>query len=51
MLIESDLPVALDTITATYANGTAFLAAHKDYTEASQRLQESLFHIQIWLKK
>jgi len=44
------LPVALDTITATYAD-TAILVAHKDHIEASQCLQESLFHIQIWLKK
>jgi len=27
------------------------LAAHKNHIEASQRLQESLFYIQKWLKK
>jgi len=42
--------VALDTITATYADDTAILAAHKDHIQTSQRLQESLFYIQIWLK-
>jgi len=45
----ADLPVAPDTITATYADD--ILAAHKENIEASQRLQESLFHLQIWLKK
>jgi len=51
LLYTADLPVAPDTITATYADDTAILTAHKDHIEASQRLQKSLFHIQIWLKK
>jgi len=51
LLHPADLPVALDTITATYADDTAILVAHKDHVEASQRLQESLFYIQMWLKK
>jgi len=51
LLYTADLPVALDTITATYTDDTAVLAADKDHIEASQRLQESLFYIQIWLKK
>jgi len=45
LLYTADLSVALDTITATYADHTAILTAHKDRIEASQRLQESLFHI------
>jgi len=51
LLYIADLPIALDTITATYADDTAILAAHKNHIEASQRLQESFFYIQIWLKK
>jgi len=51
LLYIADFPVALDTITATYADDTAILAVHKDHTEASQRLQENFSHIQIWLKK
>jgi len=51
LLYTADLPVALDTITATYANDIAILAAHKDHIEASERLQESLFYLQMWLKK
>jgi len=47
LLYTADLPVALDTINATYADDIAILAVHKDYIEASQRLQENLFHIQI----
>jgi len=43
----ADLPIALHTITAIYADDTIILAAHKDHIEAFQRLQESFFHIQI----
>jgi len=50
LLYTADFPVAPDTITATYADDTAILTAHKNHVEASQRLQKSLFHIQIWLK-
>jgi len=42
---------SIRTTTATYAEDTAILATHKNYIEASQRLQESLFYIQKWLKK
>jgi len=49
LLYTADLPVA-HTITATYADDTAILMTHKDHIEASQRLQKSLFHIQICLK-
>jgi len=49
ILYTADL--ALDTITATYADDTAILTVHKDYIEVSQRLQKSLFDTQIWLKK
>jgi len=49
LLYTADLPVAQDTI--TYADDTIILTAHKDHVEASQRLQKSLFHMQIWLKK
>jgi len=38
LLYTTDLPVAPDTITATYADDTAILTAHKDHVEASQRL-------------
>jgi len=41
----------LPRITAAYADDTAILTAHKDHVKASQRLQKSLFHTQIWLKK
>jgi len=51
LLYTADLPVALDIITATYADDTAILTTNKDHIEASQRLEKSLFHIQIWLKK
>jgi len=44
-LYTTDLRVAPDTITATYADDTAILTAHKDHVKASQRLQKSLFHI------
>jgi len=47
LLYTADLPVAQDTITATYADDTAILTTHKDHAEALQRLQKSLFHIQI----
>jgi len=50
LLYTTDLPVAQDTITATYADDTAILMAQKDHIQTSQRLQKSLFHIQIWLK-
>jgi len=50
LLYIADLPVALDTIIATYAADITILAAHKDHVEASH-LQERLFYIQIWLKK
>jgi len=51
LLHTADLPVTQDTITATYADDTAILTAHKDHIKVSQRLQKSLFHIQIWLKE
>jgi len=50
LLYTADFPVALDTITITYADDKATLTAHKDHIEASQHLQESIFYIQIWLK-
>jgi len=51
LLYTADLSISLDIIIATYADNTAILASHKDHIIASQRLQESLFYIQIWLKK
>jgi len=51
LLYIADFRVALDTTTATYADDTAILVAHKNHIEASQRLQKSLFCIQKWLKK
>jgi len=51
LLYTADLPVATNTTTASYSDDTAILTAHKDHIEVSQRLQKSLFHIQIWLKK
>jgi len=46
LLYIADLPVAQDIITATYADDTIILTAHKDHViEASQRLRKSLFHI------
>jgi len=50
LLYTADLPVAQETITATYADDRAILTVHKDHVEASHRLQKSLFHFQIWLK-
>jgi len=50
LLYIADLPVAQDTITATYTDDTPILTAHKDHVEALKRLQGSLFRIQIWLK-
>jgi len=41
MLYTADLSVALST--ATYADDTAIPAAHTNYIEAFQHLQESLF--------
>jgi len=50
LLYTTDLPVALGSRTATYAD-TAILAAHNSHIEVSSRLQESLHHIQRWFQK
>jgi len=42
LLYTADLPIALGTTTATYADDAAILAAHNNHIE----VQESLFYIQ-----
>jgi len=39
LLYTADLPVALGSTTATYADDTAVLAAHNSHIEASSRVQ------------
>jgi len=51
LLYTANFLLALDATIATYADDIAILTAHKSYIKASQRLQESLFYIQKWLKK
>jgi len=51
LLYTADLRIALGSITATYADDTAVLAAHNNHMKASLGLQESLYHIQRWFKK
>jgi len=51
LIYIADLPVTLDSTTATYADDIAVVAAHNNHIEASLRLQESLYHIQRWFKK
>jgi len=46
LLYTADLPIVLGTITATYTDDIAILAAHNNHIEASLRLQESLFYIE-----
>jgi len=43
LLYTADLPVALDSIIAIYADDIAILAAHSNHMEVSLRLQESLY--------
>jgi len=45
LLYTADLSVILGSTIATYANGTAILAVHNNYIEASLRLQKSLYYI------
>jgi len=49
LLYTADLPVALGSTTATYADDTTLV--HNNHVEASSRLQESLHHIQRFFKK
>jgi len=51
LLYTANLPIALGSTTATYADNTAVLAAHNSHIEISLRAQESLHHIQRWFKK
>jgi len=41
---------SLSSVTATYADDIAMLAAHNNHVETSLRLQKSLYHIQKWFK-
>jgi hypothetical protein len=45
-LYTADLPVFLDTTTATYVDNTAIFVTRNNPIEASLRLQESLSYIQ-----
>jgi len=51
LLYTADLPVALGSKTATYADDTTVLVVHNNHIEASSRLQESFHHIQRFFKK
>ncbi|KAH0944411.1 hypothetical protein HN011_009142 [Eciton burchellii] len=50
LLYTTDLSLALGSTTTSYADDTAVLVAHNNNLEASLRLEESLHHIQNWLK-
>lgn len=50
LLHTSDLPVAKDTLVATFADDTAILASNENPVIASRKLQESLDSIQKWLQ-
>lgn len=48
-LFTSDIPNEDNTITATYADDTAFLSSHVNPNEAANILQNSLNKLQLWL--
>jgi hypothetical protein len=48
---KNDLPTTDVSTTATYADDTVVLTAHKNPEIASHRLQLHLHKIQLWLKK
>ncbi|GAB0086750.1 hypothetical protein DMENIID0001_009250 [Sergentomyia squamirostris] len=49
-LYTADIPVAPQTMIATYADDTVIMASHKDPERAAQWLQRGLGLIQDWLK-
>jgi hypothetical protein len=51
VLFTTDLPTTDFTTTGTFADDTAILASHDDPKTASQRLQDHLDQLAIWLKK
>jgi len=51
LLYMADLPTTNGVLTATFADDTALLAAHKNHTTASKILQEVIDTIQHWIKK
>jgi hypothetical protein len=50
VLFTTDLPTTNFTTTGTFADDTAILASHDDPVTASQRLQDHLDQLEIWLK-
>jgi hypothetical protein len=51
LLYTADLPASPESITATFANDTAFITMDSDPAIAPQKLQTGLLAIQNWFKK
>jgi alpha-glucuronidase len=51
LLFTADLPISPQTISATFADGTAVIATGNDPAMASSKLQTNLLAIQSWLAK